>query len=307
VTRVPSDHPGKVEAIAAAERLAGTVRRHILAAAQASLRMMREMLTQLPAEGTARPASSAPRSATREPAAAPEPAPPTRPAGPPPAADVLRTSGRLPSSYGSDRLVLLARDPHCLYAYWDVSPARDEAIRKDAGADQLRLVLRTYDVTQIAFDAEPPRRFQDFAVGGDARSLYAYVGKPAACFVAEVGYLRHDGAFFPLARSLPVWTPRTEQPGTAPGRWMTVGWNERRGAGEVVPITTTGSTPKASEAGPEASAPPEASRFDATRPAPSSWPGPAPSAAQRGSWSLVRGGLASPTTVDAPPSPRPRR
>jgi hypothetical protein len=101
------------------------------------------------------------------------------------------------------------------------------------------MVLRTYDVTQIAFDAEPLRRFQDFAVANDARSLYAYIGKPAACFVAEVGYLRPDGAFFPLARSLPIWTPRTDQPGVAPGRWMTVGWNEQRDAGTVVPLVTT--------------------------------------------------------------------
>jgi hypothetical protein len=293
----------KPEAIA--ERLAGSIRRHLLAVAQASLRLARELLARLPAEGTAPgPRAGAP---IREPSSPATPATAARPAAVPAAtADLLRASGRLPSSYGSDRLVLLARDPHCLYAYWDVSRGRDEAVRKDAGSEEVRLVLRTYDVTQIAFDAEPPRRFQDFAVGGDARSLYAYVGKPAACFVAEVGYLRQDGAFFPLARSLPVWTPRTEQPGTAPGRWMTVGWNERRGAGEVVPIaTTTGAPAKASDAMPTTA--PDASPPGTAGSAPSSWTGPAPNAAQRGSWSLVRGGLASPTTVDAPPSTRPPR
>jgi hypothetical protein len=195
----------------------------------------------------------------------------------------LRSAAALPATYGSDRLVLLARDPHCLYAYWDLSDARVHAIRTDAGAEPLRMVLRTYDVTQIAFDAAPPNRFQDFAVAGEARSLYAYIGKPAACFVAEVGYLRADGAFFPLARSLPIWTPRTDQPGVAPGRWMTVGWNERRDAGgTVVPLTATGTSDVTADG-------------VATRPAPSSWPGPAPSAQQRGSWSLVRGRLATAT------------
>lgn len=302
MTRVPSDRPVKLEAIVVAERLAATVRRQLLAVAQASLRMVRDLLAHLPADGPAsatEPATNAPGE-TAEPTAAAR-----KPAAPAPAADLLRADGRLPTSYGTDRLVLLARDPHCLYAYWDVSRGRDEAARAEAGAATLRLVLRTYDVTQIAFDAEPPRRFQDFAIGGDARSLYAYVGKPASCFVAEVGYLRPDGAFFPLARSLPVWTPRTDQPGTAPGRWMTVGWNERRGAGEIAPIgTTTGATPKTADAQPASAAPSEATRAAAVRPAPSSWPGPAPSAAQRGSWSLVRGGLASPTTVDTPPATR---
>ena len=220
------------------------------------------------------------------PLAAPDSATPTVAAPSAPPADLLRTDAVLPAAYGSDRLVLLARDPHCLYAYWDLSGDRVTAVRTSAASDQLRSVLRIYDVTQIAFDAKPPTRFQDFSIAGDARSLYAYVGKPAGCFVAEVGYLRPDGGFFALARSQPVWTPRTEQPGAAPGRWMTVGWTERAAAGEVVPLTTTGTatidpTPLAS------------------RQAPSSWPGPAPSAAQRGSWSLVRGRLATATAADA--------
>lgn len=299
MTRVPSDRPVKREAIAVAERLAGTMRRHLLTVAQAGLRIVRELLAQLPTESTPARAPTTPAAAS--PAAAPATPSTAAQPGPPTAAELLRAGGRLPTSYGSDRLVLLARDPYCLYAYWDVSRARDEAARAAAASDGLRLVLRTYDVTQIAFDAEPPRRFQDFAVGSDARSLYAYVGKPAACFVAEVGYLRPDGAFFALARSLPVWTPRTEHPGTAPGRWMTVGWSERRESGEVVPITTTtGTAPRAAAPQP---APEPVQPSAAARPAPSSWPGPAPSAAQRGSWSLVRGGLASPTTVDAPPPP----
>jgi hypothetical protein len=193
---------------------------------------------------------------------------------------MLHGDASLPAGYGSDRLVMLARDPHCLYAYWDLSDARVADVRAEAAAPTLRSVLRVYDVTQIAFDAKPPTRFQDFAIAGDTRSLYAYVGKPAACFVAEVGYLRPDGAFFALARSEPVWTPRAEQPGTAPGRWMTVGWAERASAGHVVPLTTTGTGSVEST-------------LAALRQAPSSWPGPAPSAAQRGSWSLVRGRLAT--------------
>jgi hypothetical protein len=194
-------------------------------------------------------------------------------------------------------LVLLARDPHCLYAYWDLSDARVTAVRADGGSDQLRMVLRTYDVTQIAFDAEPPNRFQDFAVSGDARSLYAYLGRPASCFVAEVGFIRPDGGFFPLARSQPIWTPRTDQPGAAPGRWMTVGWSERREAGELVPLGTNGPTDAtpASAVGVAVSEP-----RPATRQAPSSWAETAP-ASQRGSWSLVRGGLADGTVTLASP------
>jgi hypothetical protein len=271
--------------------MAGTVRRHVLTAAQASLRALRELLAHFPTTENAAPRP--PADVTPVTPASPMPAAPASPprtavAPAAPTADLLRSASGLPTTYGTDRLVLLARDPHCLYAYWDISDTRTSAVRTDAGNEPLRMVLRTYDVTQIAFDAQPQSRFQDFAIAGDARSLYAYIGKPAACFVAEVGYLRPDGGFFPLARSLPIWTPRTDQPGAAPGRWMTVGWNERRdAAGSVIPLATSGAT--------ETAPAPDATSSAATRGAPSSWPGPAPSTQQRGSWSLVRGGLTTGT------------
>ena len=303
MTRVPSDVPGRREPTGAAERLAGAVRRHVLAAAQASLRALRELLVQPPApESAARRAADIDTPPSR--AAANDrtnPAPSERAGRPrgealanPSAAELLRSDATLPDSYGSDRLVLLARDPQCLYAYWDLSDGHCRSVRDQAGSNRLRIVLRTYDVTQVSFDAKAPRPFQDFAVAGEACSVYAYVGKPAACFVAEVGYLRPDGVFFPLARSQPVWTPRTDQPGAAPGRWMTVGWRERREAGEVVPSATTGSS----------STDPSAAESLATtgRRAPSSWPGPPPPGAQHGSWSLVRGRFTTGTSPDDPPA-----
>lgn len=283
MTRVPSDHPDKLESNAVAERMAGTVRRYLLTAAQTSLRAVREILAHFPKAESVKPKPPAEASAAaidrpvqRPARAVTEPVPRS-----PSAAELLQSGTPLPLSYGSDRLVLLARDPHCLYAYWDLSEALAATVRLQAGSEPLRLVLRTYDVTQIAFDAGPPKRFQDFALSSEARSHYAYIGKPASCFVAEVGYLRSDGAFFPLTRSQPIWTPRTDQPGAAPGRWMTVGWNQRREAGAVVPLATSGTDLKID---------PGESRT-VTQQAPSSWSAYDTATAQRGSWSLVRGGL----------------
>lgn len=301
MTRAPSDDPERLEPIRIAERLADSFRHHVLAAAQASLKALREILAHFPVDAPPPDAPDRPtqapvtRTAPPAPTATPRPAP--RHAAvvpPPPPAELLRDDAPLPESYGSDRLVLLARDPHCLYAYWDLSPAHVERVRTSAESDALRIVLRTYDATQIAFDATPPARFQDFAVAGNARSLYAYVGKPAASFVAEVGFLRNDGAFFPLARSAPVWTPRTELPGTGPGQWMTVGWREPQNghgaahAGEVVAVGSDGPTTAELQ---------EAERVIGARQAPSSWPGPPPPGAQRGSWSLVRGKRTAPSDV----------
>ena len=304
MTRVPTDDPERLEPTGLADRLAGEIRRQLLAAAQAGLRTVRQVLAQFPGTGS-KPSLPAGietppslRTATDHRTDARSQSTSHLGGGAfanPPPAELLRTETPLPDSYGSDRIVLLARDPHCLHAYWDLSDARGRSVRSQAGSHPLRMVLRTYDVTQVAFDATPPARFQDFAVVGDARSVYAYVGKPAACFVAEVGYLRPDGAFFPLARSEPIWTPRTDQPGAEPDRWMTVGWHERAGAGDVVPLVTTGAgtVDTGTSAG-----------FIAARRAPSSWPGPLPSAVQHGSWSLVRGGLTTAASPDDPPAAR---
>ena len=287
MTRGPSVEAGCPEVTTVAGRVTKLVRGGLLAAAQAGLRTLREVLTRLPKERGSAVAPPAAPPAARD--AAATTATSGAEAGPPTATtDVLRTFTPLPQSYGSERVVLLARDPHCLFAYWDVSAARRKRVRQEAASENLRTVLRAYDVTQVPFDAAPPARFQDFPVHGDARSVYAYVGKPAACFVAEIGYLRPDGAFFPLARSQPIWTPRTEQPGSAPGRWMTVGWTERRDAGALVPV----------DVAPTPAVAPGADTALAARRAPSSWPGPAPSSVQRGSWSLVRGGRASSTPDD---------
>ena len=258
--------------------LASALGRQVLDLIQESLRGLRGLLSRMRAAESAAPEAAH--------AKVPVPAPGRRKDGEGAEgdggarhrmADLLRSGAELPGAYGSDRLVLLARDPYCLFAYWDVSDERRRAVREQAGAGAVREVLRTYDITQLTFDARPPSRFQDFPVAAGVRSLYAYVGKPAACFRAEIGYLRFDGVFFPLAASEPVWMARTDEPGTAPGRWMTVRWSERPEARAV----TTSAAPT-TRAGITAT----------TRTAPSSWQGEGPAAAslQRGSWSLVRGG-----------------
>ena len=294
MTRVPSADADSAEVTTVAGRLAEFLRVRLLRVAQAGLRTLREALALFPkergADGLASP-TVAPATPDRPPA---PPTVPTDDGAASRATDLLRTFTPLPQSYGSERVVLLARDPHCLFAYWDVSEPRRKRVRQEAGSDHLRTLLRAYDVTQVPFDAAPPNRFQDFPVPAGARSVYAYVGKPAACFVVEIGYLRPDGAFFPLARSQPIWTPRTEQPGSAPGHWMTVGWTERRDAGgALVPVEAATRTVTAAE-----------DAAVAARRAPSSWPGPAPSSVQRGSWSLVRRGRGNgtPAADDSSPS-----
>ena len=179
----------------------------------AKLRRLREGVGRLEAGAAAAPASS-------------------------PSAAALRIEAELPAAYGDDRLVLLARDPSCLFAYWDLSAERQRSVQALAGGEAARKVLRVYDVTFISFSGTKAWRHQDLLVANDVGSAYVDVETPGASYVAEIGYLRPDGAFFALARSNVVWTARAGEPGHERVRWMTVRWNRQPERIDAAPPTT---------------------------------------------------------------------
>jgi hypothetical protein len=157
--------------------------------------------------------------ARRPAAAADAPAPPRNR---PPDAETLRralaTVPPLPASYGDDRLVLVARDPGTLFAYWDL-PA---GIERPAGAVDARFVLRIEDLTLLDFAEARAWRHHDVEVEGTAGSRYVRHARPAGTYRAELGWRSADGTFVARVRSAVTTTPRAEAPGHDPTRWMTV-------------------------------------------------------------------------------------
>src|ERR1017187_3027641 len=92
--------------------------------------------TNSPAQKQKAATAKAPRKTARKPALKIPPIlledelPPTAPVsgpgrkftlGPVPPIESLKTEGGLPKAYGTKRLLLAARDPHWLYAHWDLS------------------------------------------------------------------------------------------------------------------------------------------------------------------------------------------
>src|SRR5438067_1123980 len=61
------------------------------------------------------------------------------PAGPKP----YSQDGELPEAYGTQKLMLVARDPHWLYAHWDLT--REQQGRYNALSAQRHLVVRIYE------------------------------------------------------------------------------------------------------------------------------------------------------------------
>src|SRR4051812_34201824 len=60
--------------------------------------------------------------------------------GPTPPEEKLEAEGELPESYGTQKLLLAARDPHWLYAHWDLS--REQQQRYNSLSRDRHLILR---------------------------------------------------------------------------------------------------------------------------------------------------------------------
>jgi hypothetical protein len=127
----------------------------------------------------------------------------------------------LPSTYNDNRLVLLARDPYWLYAYWDFSVEQISATLTRLGAQDTRPILRVFDVTYIDFDGTNAWSGVDIEITPFATNWYIPVPQPDAAYCVEVGYRAPDGRFAALGRSNVVTTPRAEVSPSTTLRWMT--------------------------------------------------------------------------------------
>ncbi len=120
--------------------------------------------------------------------------------------------GYLPDSYGTKKLFLVARDPHILFAYWDLSPVQyQEAAR---AAHDGKVFLEVY--------VPGEGRVQQIHIWDTHRNWYLQVNRPDTSFVAQLGYYRPDGGFEVLARSAEIRTPRDNLSPNTDARFVTV-------------------------------------------------------------------------------------
>jgi hypothetical protein len=140
----------------------------------------------------------------------------------------------LPEAYGVTRLVLLARDPYWIHAYWEIAPDSLVPVQFQTGNDFPRsaYVLRIYDVTQIDFKGANAKRWFDIEVGPEARSWYVNIWSDNASYCADLGLRTPEGRFILIARSNTVATPRKEAGSSQDTRWMEV---RDHGQSAVVP------------------------------------------------------------------------
>lgn len=107
--------------------------------------------------------------------------------------------GELPAAYGTGRLLLVARDPHWLYAHWDFT---DEQLRgHNAKSASGALALRLF---QVGAGDEP---IAEIAVHPESRNWFAHVPAGGARYTAELGYRDQRKRWTSLARSGETLTP----------------------------------------------------------------------------------------------------
>jgi hypothetical protein len=134
---------------------------------------------------------------------------------PPPPSQVFHEEhlGELPDSYGTGRLFLTARDPHWLYAYWDLSWQQMADSRGQASDG--RLLLRVFEKNH----GDP---IQVLTLGHDSRNWYIPVNKAATTYHAELGYWRHDGQFHVVSHSREATTPPDAVSADTTARFVTI-------------------------------------------------------------------------------------
>jgi uncharacterized protein len=137
----------------------------------------------------------------------------TPPPPPPPQAraEVDERAGyplEMPELYGTDRVVLLVRDPYWLHTYWEITPGSIDRVRSQAADlwDGHRWLLRMYTYPQTG-GGQGSSHF-DIELNPAAKSWYVQVPNPDCAYEATIGILTKDGTFHPLAKSNRVHTPR---------------------------------------------------------------------------------------------------
>jgi len=125
-------------------------------------------------------------------------------------------------SYDVTRITLIAKDPHWIYAYWEISGACLDSVRRELGGslDGCRHVIRMYDVTLIDFNGFNANHWYDIEVGPHATNWYINLWQDSVSYCADLGIIAPSGRFFQMARSNFVNTPRVNTSDRIDEIWM---------------------------------------------------------------------------------------
>ncbi|MTI81323.1 MAG: DUF4912 domain-containing protein [Firmicutes bacterium] len=129
----------------------------------------------------------------------------------------------LPHKYNKDRLVLMARDPHWMYAYWEVSATKQEELCSKYGSEwnEYQSVIRLYDITGVNFfDGTNANSYTDIFINNDSMDWYLEIGSPDRTICVDLGRVLPNGEFVTVLRSNYATTPRASLSDRYDEEWM---------------------------------------------------------------------------------------
>ena len=109
------------------------------------------------------------------------------------------SGGELPESYGTKKLFLTARDPHWLYAHWDLT--RPQQLELNSASTDGHLVLRIF---AGKIEGHPA---YEIHVHPESRHWFAHVERAGISYAAELGYYSALGKWTRVALSGGTVTP----------------------------------------------------------------------------------------------------
>jgi hypothetical protein len=117
----------------------------------------------------------------------------------PPAGQLGHEEAALPEAYGTGKLVLAARDPHWLYAQWDLTPQQQQ--QSNALSADRHLVVRVYPGKVVE------RPIREVHVHPESRHWFIHVDRAETQYIAELGYYLPERQWVGVSTSAPTVTP----------------------------------------------------------------------------------------------------
>lgn len=108
----------------------------------------------------------------------------------------------LPEGYDDNKITLLARDPHSLYAYWEVSETRKSNFKYEFGEGLWNRSVPVLKIINVSKNTSSFIRVNDFS-----NSWFINVEDANSLYVAELGRFVADQFFINLACSNYISTP----------------------------------------------------------------------------------------------------
>ncbi|NLA11613.1 MAG: DUF4912 domain-containing protein [Firmicutes bacterium] len=134
----------------------------------------------------------------------------------------------LPQYYGEDRLVLLPRDPYCIFAYWELSEPTRGTLAEQVGINhsELSFILRVCKHSRD--DENKVEGFFDITVRPEDDRRYIAVPGADRVYHTRLGWRLPPEPFQPLLSSNSVRTPRDCISDLIDEKWQLPDWRAQK-------------------------------------------------------------------------------